>query len=95
MARIEVRQEREIGAAWLFDVEVEQPDSGTSRHVVRLSWADYDHWSHGSAAPSRVVERLIEFVLKHNAAELLRDEFDAAIVRVHFPDVDRELPRML
>ena len=61
-------------------------------HKVRLSWVDYEHWSHGSSTPARVIEALFEFLCARQPAMEIAPSFDAAAVRRRYPEVARVLP---
>jgi hypothetical protein len=94
MVKIDVKTEEDSPRGWSFGVEL---DSDGTRHAyaVTLSWSDYDLWSHGQVAPERVVRAAFEFLLKREGPESILPRFDCAVIRRYFPDVDRELPRLL
>ena len=94
MADIEVGTETERDHAWSYQVRVF--DGGrTHEYAVTLSFSDYDHWSHGRVAPSKVVHRAFEFLLQRESAESILSKFDCSVIRRYFPEVDRELPKMI
>ncbi len=94
MPEIEIGPESETPHAWAYQVRVF--DQGkTHHHDVTLSFQDYDHWSHGRVAPSRVVEAAFEFLLQREPATAVMRKFDCSVIRRYFPDVDTELPGML
>lgn len=94
MAEVEVGPETELEAGWSYDVTVF--DQGRVRqHEVTLSFADYDLWSRGKKPPSRVVERVFEFLLEREPAEDILPKFDCSVVRRYFQDVDEVLPTRL
>ena len=94
MARIEVKTEEDSPRGWSFGVEL--TDEGRRReYSVTLSWSDYDLWSHGQVAPERVVRAAFEFLLSREPADAILSKFDCAVIRRYFPDVDRELPKLL
>ena len=62
---------------------------------VTLSWADYDLWCHGRVAPQRVVQAAFEFLLSRENASSILSKFDCSVIRRYFPEVDRELPKMI
>lgn len=98
MSVIRVGSERESTAGWRFEVHVRADEgmgSESSRHEVSLSWADYEHWSHGAHAPARVVDAVMRFLLDRVGYDDIAARFDAARVRRRFPEVDDVLPTML
>jgi hypothetical protein len=67
-----------------------------TRHEVRLSWADYEYWSHGLAAPAAVVELVLGYMLAQAEASLeLKRSLDLARVRRRWPEVDEFLASRL
>lgn len=93
MADIEIGQEQEQDNQWHYEVTVY--DAGrTHRYDVTLSYSDYDLWSHGRVAPSRVVEAAFEFLLKNEPASAIMSRFDCSVIRRYFPQVDQQLPKM-
>jgi len=94
MADINVKTETDSSRGWTFAVELND-DGRKHDYTVTLSWSDYDHWSHGRVAPERVVEAAFEFLLDHEPADAILSEFDCAIIRRYFPEVDRELPKLV
>ncbi len=94
MADIEVGPETEADNHWSYAVRVF--DAGrTHDYKVTLSFQDYDLWSHGRVAPSRVVEAAFEFLLANEPAGAIMSKFDCSVIRRYFPQVDRELPERL
>ena len=93
-AEIEVGVETEGPHAWAYDVRVF--DAGKAHaYRVTLSFPDYDHWSRGRVPPSRVVEKAFEFLLEREPATSILPKFDLSVIRRYFPEVDRELPKLL
>jgi len=91
MPDIEIGPETESAQGWHYDVTVF--DNGRAhRYEVTLSFADYDLWSKGAAAPSRVVERVFDFLLEREPATAIMSKFDCSVVRRYFPEVDTVLP---
>lgn len=94
---IDVRSERETARGWSYDVAVTDADGAVTTHEITLSWVDHDHWSGGSAPPSRVVEAVLSAVLAAEAdAPPLRPgdlpaRFDLATLRRWAPDLDEHL----
>ncbi len=95
MAAVRVETEMEVPRGWVFSVAVEGGGPGggqaaaATRHDVTLSWADYEHWSHGAVAPERVVKAVVEAVLASRALDALPPRFDASTARRWVPDLDR------
>ncbi len=94
MTDINVQTETDSPRGWTFTVALE--DNGKRYDFsVKLSWSDYDHWSHGRVAPERVVQAAFEFLLQREPADMILGEFDCAIIRRYFPEVDSELAKLL
>lgn len=94
MAEINVKTETDAERGWTFDVEL--TDNGDiHQYQVSLSWSDYDLWSHGQFAPERVVKAAFRFLLEREPASAILPRFDCAVIRRYFPDVDRELPKLV
>ena len=94
MARIQIGTETEGLNCWAYEVKIQsQGQSYDSR--VTLSWSDYDLWSHGRVAPQRVVRAAIEFMLARSTTSTILPKFDCSLLRRYFPEIDRELPKMV
>jgi hypothetical protein len=95
VASINVKTEEEMqqgGRGWQYLVEVVRDDGRTSEHRVRLSWADHEYWCGGRAAPSRVVEALMRFLVeRESGGKEIPASFDAATARRWYPGVDEEI----
>ncbi|MFI4861200.1 MAG: hypothetical protein ACIAXF_11005 [Phycisphaerales bacterium JB063] len=94
MAEIEVGQETETARHWAYDVRVFE-GGRTYDYAVTLSFQDYDLWSRGRVAPSRVVEACFEYLLTNEGAKDISPKFDCSVIRRYFPSVDAELPKLL
>ena len=94
MAEIEIVTESEQGSSWLYAVRVFE-GGRTHEYDVTLSFADYDLWSRGRVAPSRVVEAAFEYLLDQEPASSIMSRFDCSVIRRYFPGVDQELPTRL
>lgn len=94
MAEIEIVTETEQTGNWSYQVRV-FGDGRTHDYAVTLSFQDYDLWSRGRVAPSRVVEAVFEFLLRREPADSILARFDCSVVRRYFPGVDKELPATL
>jgi len=94
MADIEVESETEHDTHWAYAVRV-FADGRLHEYDVTLSFQDYDLWSRGRVAPSRVVEAAFSFLLKNEPATSIMNKFDCSVIRRYFPQVDQELPGLL
>jgi hypothetical protein len=90
--RVEVQTEEERPGGWLYGIVVHR-GSTSDEYRVTLSWRDHDYWCGGALAPSRVVQAVMEYLVR-NAAELPR-KFDAARARRLLPQIDQELRALL
>lgn len=100
-----VEREEAMARGWAFDVIVrdQRPASvpaassapADSRHRVSLSWADYEHWSHGAAAPEQVARVVVEALLEAGIPDPLPDCFDAATARRWVRDIDERIRQRL
>lgn len=90
VARIRVEQEEESARGWSYAIVVERGGAAPSRHVLTLSFADYEHWVGGRIAPSVVAERLVEFVLDRRP-EPLPERFDGSTARRWVAGLDEHL----
>ena len=97
MARVEIVSEREIPNGWSFEARSRRDAAGAiSRQTVRLSWADYNHWSRdGSDSPQRVAEAVLRFMIMRLEPDAIPACFDASIARRRFMDADQEIPKLI
>ena len=96
MASITIKTEEESPRGWVYLVEVARgPGSPVSEHTVRLAWVDHEHWCGGRAAPSKVVEALVAYLVGREADRPLPESFDAATARRWHPGLDRDLPGLV
>lgn len=96
MAKILVQTETPIDRGWEFLVSVARaPDEDATEHRVRLSWADYELWSHGVTPPERVAAAVATFCLEALGGEPMAASFDAATLRRRFPRMDERIPALL
>lgn len=96
VASIRVAGETELARGWEFEVQVfpaqAPPAAQAPRAIrVRLSFADYEYWSHGATAPCRVIELLMNGLVDRRSRILTRESFDAARARREHPDIDAHL----
>lgn len=94
MAEIDVGTETEGPHGWAYEVRVFDAGKTHAYHVT-LSFSDYDHWSHGRVAPSKVVEKAFVFLLEREPATRILPKFDCSVIRRYFPEVDKELPKLI
>lgn len=94
MTDIAIGIETEGDNHWSYDVVVTTDEGAKHSFEVRLSWQDYDLWSHGRVSPSRVVEAAFKFLLSREPAAEILPKFDCAVIRRYFPDVDKQLPTL-
>lgn len=88
-AEVHVLTERELDGGWLFEVAIRRGvDAPESRHEARLAWVDYEHWSHGSAAPERVIRAVVEAMMSLCPERGIPDKFDAATARRWHREMD-------
>ena len=83
--------EEERSRGWEYRVAVERESGARTEHTVRLSWADHEHWSGGRAAPSRVVQVLMDLLVERERESKIPESFDAATMRRKWPQIDREM----
>ncbi len=85
---VNAHSEREVPNGWSFTLNVRRdttpagtPADPSSEHEIRLSWADYEYWSHGTASPSRVAEAVVRGTLQLVPDLNLPARFDASTCR--------------
>ena len=93
VAEVVVETETEESGGWRFEVVVSDPGgdldaTSETRHLLSLSWADYDHWCGGTARPETVARAVMLFLLSNRPAPEAPRRFDAATVRRWYPDID-------
>lgn len=94
MTRVEIASERESGNGWTFEAVVHA--GGDRRSLeVRLSWADYNLWSHDGGDPPEEVARAAVTFLSAQPTQAVRDSFDAAVLRRHYADADERIPELI
>jgi hypothetical protein len=91
--RVEVQTEEERPGGWSYLVLVHRA-RGADEYTVTLSWRDHDYWCGGALAPSRVMQAVMEYLLKHECPAL-PSRFDAARARRLLPRIDQEIRSML
>ncbi len=96
VAQVEILSESESTSYWQFDVQILDDRGTLTRHIVRLSWADYNLWSAGGAdSPDRVVEAAVQFLVAHKLPSELPDHFDASVARRIIAEADDRIPQFI
>ena len=94
MTNINIQSETEIDNGWLYRVKLD--DNGREyNYSVTLSQSDYKKWSDSQVSPKNVIKAAFDFLLEREPASSILSEFDCAVIRRYFPEVDRELPKKL
>jgi hypothetical protein len=91
--RVEIATEEERPGGWSYQVLIHR-DGGPDSHTVTLSWRDHDYWCSGASAPSRVIQAVVEYLLRHETPAL-PPKFDAARARRWLPQIDQEIRGVL
>ncbi len=91
VAAVEIGEETETDHGWSYAVRVVWMDDTETEHTVLLSWHDHDHWSGGTAAPERIVSRVVRAAGDALGRETLPAKFDAATIRRAVPDLDQRV----
>lgn len=97
MSQFEIIHEEEIPeGGWQFHAQLMDDAGALQSCRVRLSWADYNHWSAGgSDAPASVAEAVLAFLLTIRTAGELPSSFDASIARRLSARADELIPQMI
>lgn len=92
---VTIETELDIPTGWEFGVRIDHPARATMTLTLRMSWADFEHWSGGASPPSAVARAVVELALdrKEDGAKL--GDFDAAMLRRWFPGADAALRHKL
>jgi hypothetical protein len=91
LTQVEVVGEEEMRGGWTFRLRV-----GGRRHVLRLSWADYNLWSaDGADPPHAVAAAVARFILSRIGASDLPPAIDASSARRRYPGADDEIPTLI
>lgn len=91
MARVEVLDEQEATAGWVFRVRISHDGGEPTEHSVALSWVDHDYWSGGASPPASVVQRVMEYLVEQESRGTIPERMDAASVRRRYPEIDQLL----
>ncbi len=86
MATVRVEREEETPRGWTYHLVT----PGGTRHVLTLSFVDYEHWAGGRVPPSMVAEALASYVAAERP-EGLPGRFDASTARRWLPGLDAHL----
>src|SRR3954463_6496524 len=99
---VEVRTEEETEHGWRYRVFVDRDGTpggtGAVEHIVLLSWVDHEHWSGGRFPPSKVVERVVQLLVKGDGkggGVKLPACFDASTARRWMPGLDKAMGESL
>ena len=96
MVQFEILSEHEIASGWQYEVQVLDDEGGLHRHVLHLSWADYNLWSSdGADPPAHVATAAMDFLLNRRAPSELRASLDASLARRLESSADTEIPRRI
>lgn len=82
------------GEPLLYDVFVEEPDGGQSRHKISVAAADLAHYGCSGDA-ERLVEAAFRFLLDREPKETILKRFDLSVISQYFPEFQHELPKYL
>lgn len=85
---VEVHEERAVDRGWSFRVTVAGQGAAVHEMTLTLSWHDYEHWSHGSAAPAHVARIALEAAAQAGALESPPRRLDASTLRRMTPGLD-------
>jgi hypothetical protein len=92
MATIQIQDATQRDNGWSYHVQLQE--QGHEYHYqVTLSQSDYKQWSQGQVPPETVIEKAFEFLLERESAGSILSEFDCAVIRRYFPEVDQKLPQ--
>ena len=91
-AEIEVGLEREDARGWRYSVTVDR-DGRRRGFDIRLDWADHDHWTGGTCAPSKTVHALVAALIEHedDLDAPIPNRFDASTARRWLGTLDDEV----
>ena len=93
---IDISNEQEGTNGWTFDVHVGSSTPASQGLTLKLSFADYNHWSaSGTDAPSTVARAVVAFMLDRLDGDALPACFDAATARRRFSDADAVIPTLI
>lgn len=91
VARVTLGSETETGSGWVYDATIAWPEGVEGEYRVTLSWADHDHISGGSNAPSQVVEALLAVLVRELDADGLPERIDLSTMRRVVGDLDERV----
>ena len=92
---VTIETELDTPSGWEFEVRVVQRGRGVRTLTLRMSWADFDHWSGGASPPSTVAQAVVELAIERKADAANLGDFDAAMLRRWFPGADAALQSKL
>lgn len=86
-----IETEIDTPGGWEFGVRITPGSAEASTLTLRMSWADFEHWSGGATPPSVVARAVVELAMERKSAGARLGDFDAAMLRRWFPDADETL----
>ena len=92
---VHIETEIDTAGGWEFGVRIEQAGRSARTLTLRMSWADFEHWSGGASPPSTVAKSVVELAIKRKPSQSALGDFDAAMLRRWFPGADEALMRIL
>ncbi len=92
---VTIETELDIPGGWEFEVRIDQPGKDARTLTLRVSWADFEHWSGGASPPSTVAKAVVELAIDRKACSDNLGDFDAAMLRRWFPGADAALKQKL
>jgi len=95
VARVTIGVESETGSGWDYDSTIAWPEGVETTHEVSLSWADHDHISGGSAAPSQVAEALLAVLVRTLDADAMPARVDLSTMRRVVGNLDERVKARL
>ena len=96
MAAYELISESEEPGCWVYVFDMSNDTGPSSRHHLRLAWADYDLWVRdGAVEPTRVADAILRFVLTHPAFDPLPQKIDSSHPRRRDANADQAISGLI
>ncbi len=92
---VTILTEKDTPSGWQFDARLSEPGEPDRTVTLRLSWADFEHWSGGAIPPSVVAKAVVELAMERKPASARLGDFDAAMLRRWFPGTDEVMQQEL
>jgi len=92
---VTIETETDAPGGWWFGVRITTPDLPDRTLTLRMSWADFEHWSAGVSPPSVVALAVVELAIERKPEGVALGDFDAAMLRRWFPGADESLQNRL